>query len=52
MSYYDVLRADQHAEERRQDRNDKKIHKHFVGSLKPKDKQIINKLKEAAGSFH
>lgn len=44
MSYYDALRYAQYAEEKRQDENDLKIHKNFIGTLKPSDEQIIKKL--------
>ena len=41
-NHYDSIRES----ERSQNQNDRRIHKHFIGSLKPKDKQIIKKLKE------
>ena len=44
MNYYDTLRNEQYKEEARQDKNDQKIHKHFIGSLKPSDEQIIKNL--------
>jgi hypothetical protein len=47
MSYYDYLRYEQYAEEARQDENDRRISKHFTGSLKPSNKLIIQKIKAA-----
>ena len=46
MNYYNELRNDQRAEERRQDQNDRNIQKYFDGSLKPSNKKILRKLKE------
>lgn len=45
MTYCAILREHQDAEERRQDRNDRRIRRPFQGELKPPDKNIIEKLR-------
>jgi hypothetical protein len=51
MNYYNLLRSDQLAEERRQDQNDRRIHQHFVGNLRPSRNQIIEKLRREANEY-